>query len=61
LCAATNPTDSSTSRCWEIAERVTGNSAAISLTVRGRGASSCRIRRLVGSAAAESASVTQIR
>ena len=41
-----------------MADRVTVNSAAISLTVRGCDASSCRMRRRVGSAAAERASVT---
>ena len=36
-----------------MADRVTVNSAAMSLTVRGCDASSCRIRRRFGSAAAE--------
>ena len=44
----------------EQAERVEVNSAAISVTVRGEAASSCRMWRRVGSAAALKASVMRI-
>src|SRR6476620_2601760 len=56
--ASTRPASASTRRCWLIADRVTVNSPARSVTPRGPRARSCRIRRRLGSAAAESESVT---
>ena len=56
--AVTSPTSVRTPRCWLIADRVTSKRAETSPAYIGPRASSCRMRRRVGSAAAANASVT---
>jgi hypothetical protein len=50
--STTSPASFNTFKCWETAERVTGNSAASSPTARGRSARRSKIARRVASARA---------